>query len=110
MIGTVLAVSCSNLNVKEKIFLAFAWIPKATVQAALGPIFLERAKFGEMTEMYHIGEQILTLAVLAILITAPIGALAIMGLGPKLLKKNENGNEDINTADAENNVDDVDED
>ena len=39
------------------------------------------------------GEQILTLAVLSILITAPLGAVSIMGLGPKLLKKQKN-NED----------------
>jgi NhaP-type Na+/H+ or K+/H+ antiporter len=36
MIGTFFAVSCGNLNFKEKIFMAFAWLPKATVQAALG--------------------------------------------------------------------------
>ena len=96
MVGTFLAVSCGNLNAKEKIFLAFAWMPKATVQAALGPIFLERAKLLEMTEMYHIGEQILTLAVLSILITAPLGAVTIMGLGPKLLAKKKDEDEDIN--------------
>jgi len=94
MVGTVFAVSCGNLNMKEKIFLAFAWMPKATVQAALGPIFLERAKLVEMTEMYHMGEQILTLAVLSILITAPLGAVTIMGLGPKLLKKQSDTEED----------------
>ena len=32
MIGTFFAVSCGNLNTKEKIFMAFAWMPKATVQ------------------------------------------------------------------------------
>merc|ERR1712142_1045885 len=36
MVGTFFAVSCGNLNSKEKIFMAFAWMPKATVQAALG--------------------------------------------------------------------------
>jgi len=87
LFGTFFAVSCGNLNAKEKIFLAFAWMPKATVQAALGPIFLERAKLLEMSEMYHMGEQILTLAVLSILITAPLGAVTIMGLGPMLLQK-----------------------
>jgi hypothetical protein len=80
MVGTFLAVSCGNLNAKEKMFFAFAWMPKATVQVALGPIFLERAKLLQMTEMYPMGEQILTLAVLSILITGPLGALTIMGL------------------------------
>ena len=120
MAGTFLAVSCGNLNAKEKIFLAFAWMPKATVQAALGPIFLERAKLLEMTEMYHIGEQILTLAVLSILITAPLGAVTIMGLGPKLLAKKKDQDEENSMgsehSDPENdflemkNINDLDED
>ena len=118
MVGTFLAVSCGNLNAKEKIFLAFAWMPKATVQAALGPIFLERAKLLQMTEMYHMGEQILTLAVLSILITAPLGAVTIMGLGPKLLEKKKNEEDEINGEDSDpendaqemDNINDVDED
>eukprot|EP00092_Neocalanus_flemingeri_P050709 GFUD01058718.1.p1 GENE.GFUD01058718.1~~GFUD01058718.1.p1 ORF type:complete len:639 (-),score=161.46 GFUD01058718.1:66-1982(-) len=105
MVGIFLAVSCGNLNAKEKIFLAFAWMPKATVQAALGPIFLERARLLEMTEMYQMGEQILTLAVLSILITAPLGAVSIMGLGPKLLEKKKNGQDDEEDENDNVNVD-----
>merc|ERR1711981_1460477 len=41
MIATYGAVSGGNLTRKEKVFMAFAWMPKATVQAALGPIFLD---------------------------------------------------------------------
>merc|ERR1712080_146777 len=41
MIGTYFAVTCGTLTTKDKIFMAFAWLPKATVQAALGPIFLD---------------------------------------------------------------------
>merc|ERR1719209_275926 len=41
MVGTYFAVCGGDLNVREKIFMAFAWLPKATVQAALGPIFLD---------------------------------------------------------------------
>ena len=49
MVGTYFAVSCGNLNTKEKIFMAFAWMPKATVQAALGPVFLDNAiKYGKV--------------------------------------------------------------
>merc|ERR1719415_233411 len=44
MIGTYFAVMGGELTVKEKIFMAFAWMPKATVQAALGPIFLDNVK------------------------------------------------------------------
>ena len=42
MFATYVAVMGGELNVKEKIFMAFAWLPKATVQAALGPIFLSK--------------------------------------------------------------------
>merc|ERR1711941_217149 len=73
----------------------------ATVQAALGPIFLDLvlkqkeedwAAFGEdplaAKEQYlGMGNDILTLAVLSILITAPLGAVSILALGPKLLTK-----------------------
>merc|ERR1712242_622843 len=41
MVATYFAVCGGDLNTKEKIFMAFAWLPKATVQAALGPIFLD---------------------------------------------------------------------
>merc|ERR1712047_192550 len=86
MIGTYFAVTCGNLNTKEKIFMAFAWMPKATVQAALGPIFLDNAiKYGR-TEWQPMGEEILALAVLSILITAPLGAISILVFGPKLLE------------------------
>ena len=44
MIGTFFAVSGGTLNTKEKIFMAFAWLPKATVQAALGQFNFINAK------------------------------------------------------------------
>ena len=85
MIGTFFAVSCGTLNTKEKIFMAFAWMPKATVQAALGPVFLDNViKYGR-EEWLDMGGEILTLAVLSILITAPLGSIAILALGPLLL-------------------------
>ena len=79
MVGTYFAVSCGSLNTKEKIFMAFAWMPKATVQAALGPVFLDNCiKYGK-DDWIPMGEEILTLAVLSILITAPLGAVCILG-------------------------------
>ena len=47
MFATYAAVMGGELNVKEKIFMAFAWLPKATVQAALGPIFLSKVLLHE---------------------------------------------------------------
>jgi len=97
MVGTYFAVCGGDLNAKEKIFMAFAWLPKATVQAALGPIFLDNVLkqsdeqwevLGDRTEWLNMGNDILTLAVLSILITAPVGAVCILGLGPQLLSSN----------------------
>jgi NhaP-type Na+/H+ or K+/H+ antiporter len=59
----------TNLNIKERIFTSIAYLPKATVQAAIGAIPF----YAGVTS----GNLILTLAVTAILITAPLGALGM---------------------------------
>ena len=97
MVGTYFAVCGGELTVREKIFMAFAWLPKATVQAALGPVFLDmvlklddgdwEALSADKDTWNVMGNDILTLAVLSILITAPIGAVSILALGPKLLSR-----------------------
>merc|ERR1712135_194699 len=108
MVGTYFAVCGGDLNVKEKIFMAFACMPKATVQAALGPIFLDNVfkvpknlwdTPENKAEWLAMGNDILTLAVLSILITAPLGAVCILGLGPKLLEGNKT-DEDSTTESA----------
>lgn len=68
-IGTWLSVSGTHLNTKEKLFCVIAYLPKATVQAAIGGVPLALG--------LPSGELILTVSVLAILITAPIGAFGI---------------------------------
>ena len=79
-IGVIIATSFSNLTKKEKLFCVIAYIPKATVQAALGGVAL---KMG-IAE----GETILALAVLSIVITAPLGLILIRYFSPKLLSAN----------------------
>ncbi|KAK7910069.1 hypothetical protein WMY93_014753 [Mugilogobius chulae] len=83
---TFLLVHFGGFNLKEKFFIAIAWLPKATVQAAIGSKALDmaREKGDKVLEKY--GLDVLTLAVLAILITAPIGALGIGLSGPRLLQ------------------------
>lgn len=76
-LGVWLATLGSGLNRKERLFCVIAYIPKATVQAAMGSVPLAAG----VPE----GELILALAVLAILFTAPLGLLGIRNLGPKLL-------------------------
>ena len=76
-LGTLLSISTSNLNKKEKLFTVFSYMPKATVQAAIGAVPLVNGLSS--------GEIILSMAVLGILITAPIGAIFIDNFYQKLL-------------------------
>lgn len=76
-LGTLLSISTSNLNKKEKLFTVFSYMPKATVQAAIGAVPLANG--------FSSGEIILSMAVLGILITAPIGAIFIDNFNQKLL-------------------------
>jgi NhaP-type Na+/H+ or K+/H+ antiporter len=76
-IGVLLATARSRLSMRERAFCVIAYIPKATVQAALGGVALSRG--------LPAGEEILALAVLAIVLTAPLGLLGINLLGPRLL-------------------------
>lgn len=75
--GVYLSLLSSNLNLKEKIFCMVAYSPKATVQAAIGSIPLAMGLSS--------GNIILTMSVLAILITAPVGAFLIDLLTEKFL-------------------------
>jgi solute carrier family 9B (sodium/hydrogen exchanger), member 1/2 len=76
-LGVFIGTINSGLNLKERLFCIISYIPKATVQAALGGIALERG--------LPYGEEILAYAVLAIIITAPLGLLGINLFGKKLL-------------------------
>lgn len=69
MVGVFLSVTGTKLNGKERAFCMLAYTPKATVQAAIGGVPLAMG--------LACGETVLTVAVLAILITAPFGAIAI---------------------------------
>lgn len=82
MIGVLLCLVKTKLNKKERIFSAIAYMPKATVQAAIGGIPLAMG--------LACGDIALTVAVLAILITAPLGAVLIDVTYNKLLEKNIN--------------------
>jgi solute carrier family 9B (sodium/hydrogen exchanger), member 1/2 len=79
IIAVFLAISGTNLNAKERVFTAFAYTPKAAVQAAIGSIPLAAG--------VDAGGIILMVAVLAIILTAPIGATFIDRSYRKLLTK-----------------------
>ena len=79
VLASFAAVSFGDISLKERFFVALAWLPKATVQAALGPLALDNAKTldrDDKDDMIRYGDIVLTIAVLVILITAPIGAIA----------------------------------
>lgn len=79
MAGVFLCLLGTLLSYKERLFCMIAYCPKATVQAAIGSIPLSMG--------LPSGNIILTVAVLSILITAPLGAFAIDISYKKLLKK-----------------------
>ena len=78
MAGVFCCLLGSRLDTKERAFTMMAYTPKATVQAAIGGIPLSMG--------LACGELILTVAVLSILVTAPLGAFAIDYSYKKLLK------------------------
>lgn len=86
VVATVLVGVGSNLNLKEKIFIALSWMAKATVQAALGPTALDKVDSNDPLQVYY-AETVMTICVLSILLTAPAGAIIITLSGPKLLTK-----------------------
>ncbi|XP_069956920.1 sodium/hydrogen exchanger 9B2-like isoform X2 [Cherax quadricarinatus] len=78
----------ASLTAWERLFIAIAWLPKATVQAAIGSQALDHVLQHGGDDIDHIrGQQVVTLAVMAILLTAPLGAVAVRFAGPRLLAK-----------------------
>lgn len=89
MVVSFACTQCTNFNLKEHIFVATCWIPKATVQAALGPMALDLARDNDDPTFTTFANTMVIVAVMSILITSPIGAILIMRLGPKFLHKSE---------------------
>jgi NhaP-type Na+/H+ or K+/H+ antiporter len=79
VIGVQVCLVKTDLTKKERLFTGVSYLPKATVQAAIGHLALESG--------VPAGELILALAVLSILVTAPLGAVAIDLLYKKCLLK-----------------------
>lgn len=79
--GVLLCTAGTSLNGKERFFCVLSYLPKATVQAAIGSV--------PMAAGLPCGKMILSVAVLAILITAPLGALAMDGTYRKFLEKED---------------------
>ena len=82
MAGVFVCVLGTGLSWKERLFCAISYLPKATVQAAIGSV--------PLTAGLGCGKMILSVAVLGILITAPLGALGMDMTYKKLLAREEN--------------------
>ena len=80
-VGVSLCMLGTKLNKKERLFCVIAYLPKATVQAAIGSVPLSMG--------LACGQIVLSVAVLAILITAPLGAAGMDLTYDKLLVRSE---------------------
>lgn len=80
-IGVILSLLGTDLTWKERLFCVIAYVPKATVQAAIGGIPLSMGVAS--------GDVILAIAVLSIIITAPLGAIGISTSSKRLLTVEE---------------------
>lgn len=76
-VGVSICMLGTGLNRKERLFCVIAYLPKATVQAAIGSVPLSMG--------LPCGQLVLSVAVLAILITAPLGAIGIDRTAGRLL-------------------------
>lgn len=79
-VGVMVCLIKTKLTFKERLFCVIAYLPKATVQAAMGSV--------PMAMGLPCGNIILSVAVLSIIITAPLGAFGIDSCYKKLLSKN----------------------
>ncbi|MCR4688477.1 MAG: cation:proton antiporter [Saccharofermentans sp.] len=80
-IGALISVLGTGLNAKEIFFCIISQLPKATVQAAIGGVPLAMG--------LACGNTVLTMAVVSILITAPLGAVLMDTFMPKLIAKDD---------------------
>ena len=79
MLGVFICLLGTKLSSKERLFTMMAYTPKATVQAAIGGIPLSLG--------LGCGNIVLTVAILAIVITAPLGAFAIDSTYKRILEQ-----------------------
>ncbi|XP_030752420.1 sodium/hydrogen exchanger 9B2 isoform X2 [Sitophilus oryzae] len=85
LITIVVGIGC-KLNLKEKVFIAFSLMSKATVQAALAPVAMGVIS-DHTSKEYGYAEKVCMVCILSIMLTAPTGAILITLSGPRLLTK-----------------------
>jgi NhaP-type Na+/H+ or K+/H+ antiporter len=83
--GVYLSLTKTSLTFKERTFVAIAYTPKATVQAAIGGGLLDLGNSLGNPAIIAAGTTVLSVSVVSILLTAPLGAAAIDLAGPRLV-------------------------
>ena len=80
-VGVLICTAKTNLCIKERLFCVISYLPKATVQAAIGSV--------PLVSGLACGKIVLSVAVLGIIITAPLGALGIDSTYKRFLEKED---------------------
>ena len=86
---TALATSCVTWSWRQRLFIVMAWIPKGTVQAALGTVALDtvtRQGLGNVS--VDLATKVLHLSVMTAFATSSAGHLCLTAFGTRLLKAN----------------------
>ncbi|XP_015109039.1 putative SLC9B1-like protein SLC9B1P1 [Diachasma alloeum] len=85
----ILTTYRTAFTMKERVFVAFAWLPKGTLQAALAPMALEEARLTDDENEISLAMDVVRISVVAIVFLAPLGAIIMMVSGPLLLNRLE---------------------
>lgn len=92
MILSYVSAFGAELNWKEQLYVTISGFPKATVQAALGPVALDQIHMHDIDPFSYEAQManiVLIISVLAIVLTAPLGAVLMVKLAPKFLQKSQ---------------------
>lgn len=92
-----LSTSGGEFSARERAYITLSSLPKATVQATIGPIALDMARRRGNEDEIAFAKCVLVSSVIAIVLTAPLGALLMEKLAPRWLKKEEEGEENGET-------------
>ncbi|XP_014599976.1 PREDICTED: sodium/hydrogen exchanger 9B1-like [Polistes canadensis] len=85
-ITAILSTIKTHFSWKERTFIALAWIPKGTLQAALAPMAYQRTT-EEDPEHIELALDVVRISIVAVIFLAPLGAIIMMISGPLLLNK-----------------------
>jgi NhaP-type Na+/H+ or K+/H+ antiporter len=85
--GVISCLFKTKLNKKERLFVSIAYLPKATVQASIGGALLDLGNSMQNDAIIAAGNIVLTVSIIAILFTAPLGAIGIDLSMNKLVEK-----------------------